>query len=432
MAASSVRVFLVTSGSDWPHAALDAYVVDGLRSLGCTVGVFDLYGWFLHHATRSGPPGLAGSAHTMTGALLSACRRAWVEASRWSPDLVLLCGGVVFAAGVVREMRAAGHRVVAWCTDDPYHLWQTLQLAPVCDAIFTIESAAVPLYRDRGAPLVHHLPLGCCPAVHRPEDVPPAYRSPVCFVGSAFPNRLQLLDEAARFLGGRTRLVGPGWERLRHGEQYRDLLVPRTVPPREAARYFCGAQVNLNLHRAPPARAAGGLSAPQARTPNARTFEIAACGGFQIVDASRSADLRRLFPGGEIPEFGSTGELEHLVRRYLGDPAEAAVLGARARAVALSRHTYRHRLAELLAVATGKDLSAAEDLSAGAPDGSASTVSGTRAGALPGSADWFGPEPLPGLDPGWRGLLLESVAGGLATAGGLAAGPDGEASAWHA
>ena len=80
---------------------------------------------------------------------------------------------------------------------------------------------------------------------------------------------------------------------------------------------------------------------------NIRTFELAAAGACQVVDFKD--DLSALFKlGEEVVAFRDLGELRHQLDYYLAHPDEARAIGANARRRALTEHTLRHRLEEIL------------------------------------------------------------------------------------
>src|SRR5271170_827558 len=83
---------------------------------------------------------------------------------------------------------------------------------------------------------------------------------------------------------------------------------------------------------------------------NCRAFELAGCGGFQIV--TRVPALAEHFvPDVEVVTFASVDELVEKIDYYLRNPAEAAEIAERGRARAHRDHTYEHRLKEILRVA---------------------------------------------------------------------------------
>ena len=80
---------------------------------------------------------------------------------------------------------------------------------------------------------------------------------------------------------------------------------------------------------------------------NPRTFEICACGGFQLADAS--APVERFFePGVELVTFGSIDEARDKARYFLRHDAERAAIAERGRLRAHAEHTYDQRLAGAL------------------------------------------------------------------------------------
>ena len=81
-----------------------------------------------------------------------------------------------------------------------------------------------------------------------------------------------------------------------------------------------------------------------------RVFEAMACGAFVLCDRQR--DVLVLFRDGEhLACFSDGDDLAAKVRYYLEHPGERHAIARRGREEVLSRHTYVHRLRELLAVA---------------------------------------------------------------------------------
>jgi spore maturation protein CgeB len=106
-------------------------------------------------------------------------------------------------------------------------------------------------------------------------------------------------------------------------------------------KVFNATAINLNLHSTTGA----GLD-PQADFVNPRTFELAACGAFQLVD-HRSL-LQDFFTAEEMVSFRAFHEVPGLVTQWLGDSAARQAMSAAARARVLKAHTYTHRMKDLL------------------------------------------------------------------------------------
>jgi spore maturation protein CgeB len=132
---------------------------------------------------------------------------------------------------------------------------------------------------------------------------------------------------------------GRGWRRtsLRaycRGERLSDL---------DYVRAYAGASVALNIHRE------SDESSWNAGC-NQRVFELAAMGTTQVVDERPDTGLH-FVRNQDLVEFEDAGMLKETVRTLLHDPPVAEAMGRRARAAALAKHTYMHRMVELLRTA---------------------------------------------------------------------------------
>ena len=63
----------------------------------------------------------------------------------------------------------------------------------------------------------------------------------------------------------------------------------------------------------------------------------------------RQQDVLRLFkPGQDLVVFNNVKELQDLVGYYLQHPKEAKAIAERGRKKVLAKHTYQHRIQEIL------------------------------------------------------------------------------------
>jgi spore maturation protein CgeB len=107
-------------------------------------------------------------------------------------------------------------------------------------------------------------------------------------------------------------------------------------------KVFNATAINLNLHSS---SGTGLDSHPDFVNP--RTFELAACGAFQLVDERTL--LSELFSPEEMVCFRSPGEVPALIQTWLKDPAGRRAYAEAAQRRVLREHTYRHRMQDLLA-----------------------------------------------------------------------------------
>ena len=267
----------------------------------------------------------------------------------FGPDLVLALAQAPLSRQVLKRFRRDGVATAMWFVEDHqlFTYWQAF--APYYDLFAVIQKE--PFFEKLaavGQENVLYLPLAADPALHRPLDLTPVerrrYGAPVSFMGAGYPNRRLAFRELLDF---GLAIFGSDWDgdavlapRLRLGG--------RRVDSEEAVRIYNAATINLNLHSSVSVDAlvSGGDFV------NPRTFELAMCGAFQLVDRRRL--LPELFAGEELAQFGSLPELKEQLAHFLAHPDERAGLAARARTRALSDHTYAARMESLLAFAASR------------------------------------------------------------------------------
>ena len=283
------------------------------------------------------------------------------EILRDRSEYVLLLNGFVlrsYCNEFFAALKAAGRILISWQIDDPYYLDKTAKFVDHLDFVFTVDSSTPPLYRERGKKIAY-LPLACDPAVHRSQDaLPEKYRCDVCFIGAPFAGsrRVRLIDELAPFLARQhTRIMGATEIDTWRGNlaRFADLegcIVDERVRVSETMKYFSAARINLNIHKDSYGHVWDRNSARiEARSPAERTFAIAGCGGFQLIDDTRP-DLAELFePGRELVTFADAADLAHKIEYYLRHEDERRAIALAGQARAYGAHTYAHRLKALLA-----------------------------------------------------------------------------------
>lgn len=320
-----IHIMYITSGKEFPYSPVDEGIQETLRSLAATVTV-----------TNPSQP----------VAQLAAELR---------PDLVLALDGWNLPLEQVDEIRGLGIRTALWLTDDPYYTDVTAGIVMHYDYIFTLELNCVDFYRQRGCANVHYLPFAAYTGFYRPLRERAANRRNLSFVGSAFWNRVEFFRPIIQELMDRGLYInGFWWDRLFEPGIYPGRVeMDKWMGPHETAEIYSSSKIAINLHRAFNDASVNINSAMiEALSPNPRTFEIAASGTLQIVDA-RSDVARFYTPGVEIETFASQEELLGKIDFYLSHEKERRDIVLRALDRTLREHTYAHRLNELLSVIFG-------------------------------------------------------------------------------
>lgn len=282
------------------------------------------------------------------------------EVLRDRSEHVLLLNGFVlqkYCPEFFLALKAAGRSVISWQIDDPYYFDKSVPFIDQLDVVFTVDSSALPLYRQRGKK-VAFLPLACDPAMHRSQGaLPVKYDCDVCFIGVPFAGsrRVQLIDELAPFLARqRTRIAGSSqvdsWRRnLARFADLEHCIDDARIRADETAKYFSAARINLNIHKDSYGHVWDRNHARvEARSPSERTFAIAGCGGFQLIDDTRP-DLGELFDARtEVITFADAADLAGKIDYYLRHEDERRAIALAGQARAHGAHTYAHRLKALL------------------------------------------------------------------------------------
>ncbi len=260
------------------------------------------------------------------------------------PDLVLSMAQAPMTLPALEHLRKKKFLTAMWFVENYRHLTYWRQMAPGYEFWFVFQQGAcLDAFRQAGAQQVSYLPMAADPDLHGPMSLSEADRrifgSDVSFVGAGYANRRSLFPA----------LLHQPWSFKLWGNEWEGADDLRAVLQLEGARIdtatcmkvFNATAINLNLHSTTGA----GLD-PQADYVNPRTFELAACGAFQLVD--HRSELHRFFTEQEMVSFQDFGEVPGLVHHWLHDSDARQAMADAARARVLSEHTYVHRMRDLL------------------------------------------------------------------------------------
>lgn len=238
----------------------------------------------------------------------------------FKPDFVFSIHGSNFSPQLVQKLKSYGARVGMWFVDDPYDIDSSKQRLFGYDFVITTERNCVPYYYRAGVAKAFYVRFGTEKQYYFPEEVIEHYKSDICFLGSPFPGRIELVKSVAeKFPGKRFWLVGPNWGRYIKGNV---VCFNNPVEPTSARKFYCGARINLNIHRGSAEQLYGQSLNREGITPsipNVRTFDIAACKAFQLVDYKPG--LEECFDlGRELITFTDRRDLLEKIDYYLHHP----------------------------------------------------------------------------------------------------------------
>lgn len=320
------------------------YVKRALETLGHKVQ------WIDHSAHAS--------SYEVMGTLKDARNRQLIQGrmadvlSQWTlaslaespPDLVLSLAQAPLTLQVLEHLRKKKFLTAMWFVENYRHLTYWQQMAPGYEFWFVFQQGAcLDAFRQAGARHVNYLPMAADPDLHCPltlsEEDRHKFGADVSFVGAGYANRRRLFPALLRQPWS-FKLWGNEWD---GAEDLRSVLQldGARIDTATCMKVFNATAVNLNLH----STTGTGLD-PQADFVNPRTFELAACGAFQLVD--HRSQLPQFFTEQEMVSFPDFGDVPRLVQRWLNDSAARQTMANAARTRVLNSHTYVHRMRDLL------------------------------------------------------------------------------------
>ena len=261
-------------------------------------------------------------------------------------DVLICMAQAPVSAKFLTELRKKGVITVLWFVEDYLRFTYWRDMAKYFDFVFTIQKGdCIEQIRRAGAGEVHYLPTAFDPFVHAPLKLSDTERtqwgSPLSFVGAGYHNRQQMFASLAHHP---FKIWGSEWPTCKPFDQMVQQGA-RRISAEEYVKIFNATEINLNLHSSTER---DGVE-PNGDFINPRTFELAGCGAFQLVDE------RTLLPeafeiGREIITFNSFSDLTEKIQYYLEHPQERVEIAQRARARVLRDHTYDKRIEQMLSV----------------------------------------------------------------------------------
>ncbi|MBF0481750.1 MAG: glycosyltransferase [Desulfovibrionaceae bacterium] len=342
MVAAGLRVLVVLPmyGGSLP---IGRYCARALAGLGALVEVFEAPDFYPAFGALDGLRVTPERLDHLEQSFLQVVSQAVLaKTETFEPDLVLALAQAPLTRQALKRLRRDGVPTVMWFVEDyrvfPY--WEAY--APLYDIFAVIQREPLTAKLAAiGAASSLYLPLAADPQLHKPLALTPVERrkfgSDLSFMGAGYPNRRQAFRELMQF---HFKIWGNDWQ----GETALAALLQdptRRVTPEEAVKIFCASKINLNLHSSTEP----GTLVPRGDFVNPRTFELAMCGAFQLVD--RRALLPELFAPDELAAFSDMGELRDKIASFLANEDERAAFAGKARIRALREHTYAARMQTL-------------------------------------------------------------------------------------
>ncbi len=323
------------------------YIKDALLNLGHSVDVMESDkfqdSFFEINKVTSNEQNKGALISLFTNFLGEAAVAKAVEAR---PDLIIAVAQAPLGKETLSRLKALNVPLVFWFVEDfrvlPY--WE--KVVQHYDYIFTIQKGDFfDKLKSKGVNNYYYLPQACSPERHCKFTIPDKekkyFGSDLSFMGAGYYNRKvffeKLIDFDFKIWGSEWDMASPAG-RLVQKDGTR-------VDEDECVKIYNAAKINLNLHSSSFHEGVN----PIGDFVNPRTFEIAACGGFQLVDYR--SELPELFEiGKEIVCYKNIDELRSLITYYCKNPGEREEIAGRGQFRAKRDHTFENRMREMLSV----------------------------------------------------------------------------------
>ncbi len=262
------------------------------------------------------------------------------------PDLVIGLAQSPLSPELLEKLAGMGIPVAYWFVEDFRLATYWERVAPLVTSFAVIQKEEwIPKLEARGFSNVTYLPTGADSEIFLPraENGPESekYSAPLSFLGAGYYNRHHFLKH---FVDLGLAIWGSDWDRSDPLFRYvRE--EGRRLSPEEAAKVYRNSAINLNLHSSVYHRGVN----PDGDFVNPRTFEIAACEGFQLVD--RRTLLPELFiPGEEVVFFDDERSCRRLVSHFRTHEVERRSIALSGRKRVMRDHTIDCRMERWLSV----------------------------------------------------------------------------------
>lgn len=318
--------------------SITEYIEKALQKLGHRVEKFD-------YRQFSIPGRIRDRVHFLQRYDINRINKKLIKtATAFQPDLLFVLQGTnILPETILTIKNKCRITTINWFIDYPTELDKSLLLVKYYDFFFVSSASAMLKHHHNGNKSVKTLNFACDPDIHKVQELSDAekqkYGNDIVFMGSKYLERENVLNNLVEFNLG---IWGPGWGDLGKGSFLRKFYKGGAIGPEIWVKIFNASKIILNINYG-----FGSLMEEDCNPGSTKLFEILACGGFQIVDAKKAiADL--FIDTKHLVAFSDISDLKDKIRYYLAHPEEREAISTEGRKEVLAKHTYEHRMKEML------------------------------------------------------------------------------------
>ncbi|MDD2650425.1 MAG: glycosyltransferase [Candidatus Cloacimonetes bacterium] len=320
------------------------YVSNAFNKIGCTVENMDnsIANQILQY-TLQNSKNKNGLIQKLTEVLSDLLWEKFVE---FKPHIIFCLAQAPIDYQVINAIRKTGTIVAFWFVEDYRRFPYWSDVVKYIDAFFYIQRGEFESIIEEYAPNKgFYLPMAAdnnlIELAKNDKREDSFYHADVSFMGAAFANRVNFFTQIHNY---DLKMWGTGWYDFEHFKNKCPLQDERISIP-QAVKIYQNSKININLHSSMDENIFNKFG----DFVNPRTFEILACGGFQLVDDSQV--IREFFtPDEDLVVFSSIPEAIDKIDFYLKNSDIREKIAKNGYQKTMNRYTYKHRMIAALAI----------------------------------------------------------------------------------
>lgn len=266
------------------------------------------------------------------------------------PDLLFIIkGDYIFPRNIAKIKKEISCPVVGYVWDEPfykpdsnqddYRKYNFQKSVHLYDSILVFDPFYIDEIVRQGAKKVQYLPLATNPNRYKATSLTTEERLQcdeydICFIGMPFENRVEMFECLCDY---RLGVFGDYWTEyfVRRGRKTPSYYKGR-ASSEMANKIYLSSKIVLNIHHP---HSIEGL--------NTRTFDIPACGAFEMVDYKKNIE-KHFEIDKEIVTFKNIKELKSKIDFYLKNDNLRKDITERGKQRVLNEHTWAHRANDII------------------------------------------------------------------------------------
>lgn len=270
------------------------------------------------------------------------------KAETFEPDLVLSMAQAPLSRQALKKLSKDNITTAMWFMEDHRLFTYWKGFAPYYNYFAVIQKESILGELEEMGINGLYLPMAALPAFHKQEILSSVeqsrFGSELSFMGAGYPNRRMAFRQLTNF---DFKIWGTEWDSEPILEPFVQMKGAR-ISPEDCVKIYNGSKINLNLHSSVHTN----KLVTHGDFVNPRTFELASCAAFQLVDERTL--LAELFNKNELITFSSMEELLDMIPYYLENDAKRGEIALAAQKRVITEHTYHHRMQSLIDFIAGK------------------------------------------------------------------------------